>query len=150
MNYSLNKEKLLYMRLSMKLRRLWFRRPAWIAEHARNRRSMAIVDRKLESWVAEGKHRLCYGSMDDILSDLGLTSGELSAYCTKKLGRTFLTWRKEIRMEEAKRLLLEHPDIPACKIGGSLGITDKSNFRHQFKSVTGLTPCQWRENHLKK
>ena len=52
-------------------------------------------------------------------------------------------------LEEAKRMLLDHPEMPACQVGRALGITDKSNFRHQFKSVTGLTPTEWRKKFKK-
>ena len=114
------------------------------------KKTMDLVGLRLESWVAEGKYRLWYGSMDSILEDLGLTAGELSMYCTAKLKKNFLSWRKELRMEDAKELLLKHPEVPASKIGKCLGINDKSNFRHQFKSVTGLTPSQWREKFQKK
>lgn len=119
-------------------------------DQSRKKKTMDLVGLRLESWVAEGKYRLWYESMDSILEDLGLTAGELSMYCTAKLKKNFLSWRKELRMEEAKRLLLKDPEMPASKIGKSLGINDKSNFRHQFKSVTGLTPSQWREKFQKK
>ena len=82
--------------------------------------------------------------------DLDLTGEELSFYCSTRFGKTFLTWRKELRIEEAMDLLLKFPVIPASKIGLSLGIKDKSDFRHQFKSVTGMTPREWREKNLKK
>ena len=108
-----------------------------------------MVEARLSKWVAEGKHRLRYDSMDDILEDLGLTGDELCSYCSGRLGKTFLTWRKELRMKEAMKLLLASPEIPACKIGASLGIEDKSNFRHQFKSVTGYTPDGWRKKYQK-
>ena len=114
------------------------------------KKTMTMVGSRLDSWVAEGKYRLWYDSMDRILEDLGLTAGELSMYCTTKLKKNCLTWRKELRMADAKRMLLEHPEMPASKIGKSLGIMDKSNFRHQFKSVTGLTPSRWREKFQKK
>ena len=146
----LNKEKLLLSRILAEMARVRDRRNGRIRNRQIEKRTLDIVKDRLDKWVAEGKHRLQYGSMDGILEDLGLTSEELSRYCTIRLKKNFLSWRKELRMEEAKKMLLEYPDIPACKIGKSLGITDKSNFRHQFKSVTGLTPSQWRKKNQKK
>ena len=111
---------------------------------------MTMVERRLRQWVREGKYRLDYGSMDKILDDLGLTGGELSSYCSKKFNKSFLSWRKELRIKEAKKRLLDSPEVPAYRIGRELGISDKSDFRHQFKSITGYTPGQWREKYLKK
>ena len=53
-------------------------------------------------------------------------------------------------MADARKMLLDFPDVPVSKIASDLGIDDKSNFRHQFKSVTGLTPSEWRQKFLKK
>ena len=150
MKTHLNKEKLLFSRISSKLRFLRARKDNERQYHSHKKKTMELVGSRLERWVAEGKYRLWYESMDCILEDLGLTTGELSMYCTAKLKKNFLTWRKELRMEDAKIMLLEHPEMPAKEIGKSLGIKDKSNFRHQFKSVTGLTPSQWREKFQKK
>lgn len=144
-----NKEKLLLSRILAEVARVIDRRDRGIGNRQMEKRTLEIVEERLERWVAEGKHRLKYDSMDGILEDLGLTSEELSKYCTARLKKNFLSWRKDLRMEEAKKLLLESPDKPACKIGKDLGITDKSNFRHQFKSVTGLTPSQWRKKFQK-
>ena len=145
-----NKEKLPVPRFIIRLKLLRSARERRNSDRFNSRRTMAMVEARLSRWVAEGKHRLRYGSMDDILEDLGLTGDELCSYCSGRLGKTFLTWRKEIRMKEAMKLLLDSPEIPACKIGASLGIEDKSNFRHQFKSVTGYTPDGWRKKYQKK
>ena len=50
-------------------------------------------------------------------------------------------------MDEAMRLLLENRETPANLIGEQVGISDKSNFRKQFKEITGCTPVQWRLKH---
>ena len=54
---------------------------------------------------------------------------------------------QEIAIEEAKKLLLEDRDIPTLIIGEAVGICDKSNFRRQFKEITGCTPAEWRLKH---
>ena len=149
MNNNLNKEKLPLSQIAKLLKRIYKKRRRRAEELARTRKAMSMVETRLKQWVAEGKHRIKYGCLDDIIEDLGLTSVELSLYCSTKLKKTFLSWRKELRMEEAKKMLLESPEIPACKIGKSLGITDKADFRHQFKAHTGFTPSEWRKKFSK-
>lgn len=119
-----------------------------IRDNISARKTIDKVGKRLESWVGECKHHEYYDSMDDILMELGLTKEELSLYCSRVLKKKFLTWRKELRIEDAKRLLLKHTDAPACHIGYVVGFDDKSNFRQQFKSVAGCTPVEWRKRHI--
>ena len=150
MDKNLNKEKLLLPFIAGGIKRIIRKRKRCIEEAARLKRTIDIVGPRLGRWIAEGKYRKEYGSMDNILDELGVTADELSLFCTTKLRMPFLSWRKALRMEDAKRMLIEQPDASTVKIANELGIKDKSNFRHQFKSVTGLSPSEWREKFLKK
>jgi AraC-like DNA-binding protein len=100
---------------------------------------------RLEAWVKAGRHLEQHGSLDEIIEELDVTGEELSLYSKMVLKKKFRTWLKEIRLEEAKKLLLSRPDVPAYQIGFEVGITDKSNFRKEFKEYTGLTPKEWRD-----
>ncbi|MBR5904996.1 MAG: AraC family transcriptional regulator [Bacteroidales bacterium] len=83
-------------------------------------------------------------NLDEISEKLGLSKQKLAlyAYCLYRM--SFLRWRRELRIEEAKRLLLEDKKAPTALIGEYVGISDKSNFRRQFKEATGYTPAEWR------
>ena len=150
MDKKLNNEKLFFPRITDGIKNLLRRRQRSNEEAARMKKAIEIVEPRLKIWIAEGNYRKKYDSMDSILKELGLAADELSYYCSNRLNTTFLSWRKVLRMEDAKRMLLEYPEMPTSKIANELGISDKSNFRHQFKSVTGLSPSAWREKYLKK
>ena len=143
-------EKLLLPHLSMRLKRILRNKKRRSDEQASTRKSMAMVEKRLARWVSEGRYRERYCSMDMILEDLGLTRNELCSYCSRIFHKSFLSWRKELRMADARKMLLDHPEVPVYEIASELGIDDRSNFRHQFKSVTGLTPSGWRQKFLKK
>ena len=145
----LNQEKLPISAIKLKIKQLHHDKRRRAEADAIKRKTMETVGKRLDKWVADGGYRNGRESVDQILEELGLTSDELSYFCARKFGMSFLSWRKELRIEDAKRMLLEFPELPACKIGQSLGINDKSNFRHQFKSSTGMTPTEWREKHQK-
>ncbi|MBR4755936.1 MAG: AraC family transcriptional regulator [Bacteroidales bacterium] len=113
-------------------------------------KDLARARKCLDRWLRDGKHRREYYSMDQVREDMGLVDEELRSYCSSKLKKKFLVWRKEIRMEEARRMLIDYPALPAYMVGRALGIKDKSDFCHQFKSVTGYTPDGWRKKYLKK
>lgn len=135
-------------RISNKLGRIRRNGFSEIKESITNRRKIAKIGRRLEVWVKEKRHLEEYGSTDDLLNELGITNKELSFYCSRVFQKRFVTWRKELRINEAKELLLKHPKAPVCHIGFAVGFSDKSNFRHQFKKVVGCTPNEWRAMHL--
>lgn len=83
-------------------------------------------------------------SLDETSEKLGLSKQKIALYTYCLYRMSFLRWRRELRIEEAKRLLLEDIKVPTALIGEYVGISDKSNFRRQFKEATGYTPAEWR------
>lgn len=55
----------------------------------------------------------------------------------------------DLRVEQAKRKLLEE-DFSLVDIALSCGFTSQSYFCNRFKSITGLTPLQYRRKELSK
>lgn len=106
------------------------------------------LERALEKWVEE-KHFCEYDkSRDEVAKELGTTREKLHLYFTTRKGVDFKTWRAELRVEEAKRLLLENREISTNIIGELAGFSDRSNFHRQFVRIAGCTPRQWREMHV--
>ena len=67
-------------------------------------------------------------------------------YFTTRKGMDFKTWRTELRVEEAKRLLLENKELSINVIGEISGFSDRSNFHRQFVRLVGCTPREWRDS----
>ena len=66
-------------------------------------------------------------------------------YFATKLGVDFRTWRTNLRIEEAKNLLLENKDASINIIAEACGFSDKSNFHRQFVKIVGCSPKEWRD-----
>lgn len=101
---------------------------------------------KIEQWI-EGKCWLRDASLQQAADEAGVPQERFSRYFRRELGKSFLQWRKEARINEAKVLLLKEKETPTAIIGEAVGINDKSNFRRQFRELTGMTPAQWRLSH---
>ena len=67
-------------------------------------------------------------------------------YFVTHKGVDFKSWRTALRVEEAKRLLLENKELSANMIGEIAGFSDRSNFHRQFVLLVGCSPKQWRES----
>lgn len=60
-------------------------------------------------------------------------------------GTNFVNYLKNIRVGEAKRLLTE-TDMKVNEISMAVGYDHEKHFMKTFKSITGLTPSQYRNN----
>lgn len=61
-------------------------------------------------------------------------------------GNNFVTYLQSIRIEEAKKLLLE-TDWKVNEIGRRVGFSDEKHFLKVFKNNVGLSPSEWRKSH---
>ena len=86
-------------------------------------------------------------SRDEIARELGTSTEMLHVYFNTKVGVDFKTWRTQLRIEDAKQLLLSEPKLSTNLIGEMCGFSDRSNFHRQFVKIVGCSPKEWRENN---
>ena len=98
---------------------------------------------RLERWVSERGYCRPDMGMEAVAESLGISKEQLSYYCRAVLGLNFLSWRKQLRMREAQRLLASSPGLSVLLVSEMVGVSDKSNFKRQFYEVCGCTPAQW-------
>ena len=70
----------------------------------------------------------------------------LFSYTFKRyVGTNFVNYLKNIRIGEAKKLLVE-TDMKVHEISKAVGYEHEKHFMKTFKNITGLTPSQYRKN----
>ena len=111
------------------------------------RRQEAVVRKAVNAWVAANGFERPLPTVAEIAADMGVPEMQLNRFIRAWYGKTVLSWRKELRIGEAKRLLLSLPDLPVSEIGRMVGVEDKSNFRKQFTELVRMSPRAWREEH---
>ena len=104
------------------------------------------LEKALEEWVEQKKFSEYDKSREEVARELGTTREHLHLYFTTKKGIDFKTWRTELRINEAKRLLLENKELSTNVIGEIAGFSDRSNFYRQFVKFVGCSPKQWRDS----
>ena len=122
--------------------------PKMSIEKAASERDIRRMDRlesALEAWVERKAYRQSVRTVAEVAEQLDTDSVLLFHYFRDRLHTDFRTWRTRLRLEDAKRLLLEEPATYASDIGRRVGFSNRSNFSRQFLAYTGLTPGQWRE-----
>ena len=115
------------------------------AEKSETEISSASLENALDQWVREKRYREYDKSREEIAAELGTTKELLHQYFIVNKGVDFRTWRTELRIEDAKKLLLEDKKLSTNIIGEIAGFSDRSNFHRQFTKIVGCSPKQWRE-----
>ncbi len=104
------------------------------------------LERALDAWVEEKGYCEYDRSREEIARELRTSKDVLHNYFTLIKGVDFKTWRTRLRIDEAKRLLLENKDASVNIIAEASGFSDRSNFHRQFVRIVGCSPKQWRDS----
>ena len=104
------------------------------------------LERSIDQWVKQKKYCEYDKSREEVAKELRTTKEHLHIYSSTIKGVVFKTWRTELRVEEAKKLLLENKDVSTNIVGEAAGFSDRSNFHRQFVKIVGCSPKQWRES----
>ena len=85
------------------------------------------------------------------LSDIFQTNRTyLSAYIKTTYRMTFRDWIVGLRIEYAKRLLVQYPVLTVADISEKSGFQSPSHFIRLFKESAGCTPVKWRKTATKQ
>ena len=112
-------------------------------------RKFAKLEKALEVWVDKKLYCQYDKTRDQIAEELNTTKELLHLYFATKVGEDFRTWRTNLRIEEAKKLLADNPDASINIIAEASGFSDKSNFHRQFVKIVGCSPREWRDLKVK-
>jgi len=104
----------------------------------------------LDKWLEDKKYIQHGITLDTLAAELCTNRNYLSAYINREMNCNFKKWLSNLRIDEAKKILIEQPTLPLKRIGELVGINDKASFHRQFIKNTGITPGEYRTKHLKK
>ena len=107
----------------------------------------ALIKSLLDDWQQQKGFATTDLNSTILASRLSIPKRHLVQYLREVEGKTFRIWLSDLRLEEAKRLILAHPDYTNETIAESCGFS-RSHFQVKFKEATGLTTNDWRAIHL--
>jgi AraC-like DNA-binding protein len=112
-------------------------------------KEFAKLDKTIEEWIDKKLYCEFDKTRDQVAEELRTSKEILNMYFSTKIGVDFRTWRTNLRIEEAKKLLLDNKDASINIIAEAAGFSDKSNFHRQFVKLVGCSPKNWRDNNGK-
>jgi len=111
-------------------------------------RDYTLLEINIEEWLAN-KIFIEQGiNIEKVALQLNTNRTYLSGYVNNILNKTFKEWISELRLNEAKSLLLKHPELSISDISEMAGFSDKSNFGRLFIKQMEMTPKAWRISNL--
>ena len=82
--------------------------------------------------------------VSDLADRLGTNSRNLSDCIRNSTGNTFANFINAYRIDYAKQLMRQQPDMKISEVFLSSGFANETTFFRIFKAVTGMTPNEWK------
>ena len=99
----------------------------------------------LEKWIESEKPYLQSDfQLMDLRQVLPLNRSYLSQLINSAYGCSFYQWVNRLRIEEAKRLMREQPDLKIQDVSDRCGFSSRRVFSQIFTRETGTTPTEWK------
>ena len=98
----------------------------------------------LEAWMAKDKpYRNPEFRLTDLMQVLPMNRTYLSQFISTEFGCTFYQFVTRYRIEEAQRLMTEHPDLLLQDVSEQCGFSSPTVFGRTFSREVGMTPGEW-------
>ena len=100
---------------------------------------------KVDNWIKTDGYVQQGLTIKELSEILYTNRTYLSAYIKTTYKMTFREWITSLRLEYAKNILKEHPEINIQKLAESSGFLSRSNFIKLFSEKEGCTPAKWKK-----
>lgn len=98
----------------------------------------------LEEWMGKEKpYRNPDFKLVDLQKVLPMNRTYLSQFIHAEYSCSFYLFVNRFRVEEAKRLMTEHPDMKMADVSSNCGFSSPSVFSRTFSTMTGQSPREW-------
>ena len=113
-----------------------------LSEERRN-----FIQNSLDQWCMDLGYKDCNVNMLTLSRTLCISKNELSLFFDQCLHSSFRIWLSEIRLNAAKKMMLEYPDYSNDIISAECGFSCRTHLYRIFKTKEGCSPTEWRDFH---
>ena len=111
-----------------------------LSEERRN-----FIQNSLDQWCRDLGYKDCNVNMLTLSYTLCISKNELSLFFDQCLHSNFRIWLSEIRLNAAKKMMLEYPDYSNDIISAECGFSCRTHLYRIFKTKEGCSPTEWRD-----
>ena len=110
-----------------------------------------LVRQRIEQWVNARRFTNPDITISGALQEMDISATALNYYLEQHTPvDNYRRWLPYLRIEEAKRIMTEHPEYTLEAIAADCGYANKSSLSHAFKLQVGMTPTAWAAGISKK
>lgn len=104
------------------------------------------LQQRIENWIAEGRY--CDNSVNivELAQELDTNRTTLSRHINSVLGMNFREWINGLRIEKAKALFREKPELSVEEVSSLCGFSTRKYFDQIFAAREGKTAAEWRKS----
>ena len=113
-----------------------------LSEERRN-----FIQNSLDQWCMDLGYKDCNVNMLTLSRTLCISKNELSLFFDQCLHSSFRIWLSEIRLNAAKKMMLEYPDYGNDIISAECGFSCRTHLYRIFKTKEDCSPTEWRDFH---
>lgn len=106
--------------------------------------SLGCIRQAVDDWVAARRYLEPDISVEEIARQMGVDRQALNDFFATVLQKPLRSWRIELRIREAQRLLAADASIATGELCNRCGYNDRSNFHKHFLKVTGQSLADYR------
>lgn len=109
------------------------------------------IKSRIELWVAARHYTDPNITIGDALKQMSVSATALNYYLELYTNvRGYRRWLPYLRIEESKRIMLEHPEYSLQAVAEACGYASKSSLSHAFKAQEFMPPAEWLYQQLHK
>ena len=105
----------------------------------------ALIEKRLPHWIASRGYTAPGLTIEDLAQSLGTNRTYISSYIKQTYNMSFREWIASLRIEYAKGILADKPDMTVGEICEATGFISKSYFIRIFSEKEGVSPLKWRK-----
>lgn len=116
---------------------------ATVGDKLKGNKEIDKLKNSLQEWVRNEQYLNSDKSIEEVAHELNTDISFLRWYFNTQMDKDFRTYRVELRIEYAKRLLAENPQLSINSISYRAGFNTKANFYTYFKKYVGVSPAEY-------
>lgn len=103
------------------------------------------IENSLATWLESKSYTQSGLTIQDMAKMLDTNRTYLNAFIKEKYHVSFCDWITDIRLEYAKEILKEHPEISIQRVAELSGFMSRSYFTKSFTEKEGCSPSKWKK-----
>lgn len=109
-----------------------------------------VITEVVELWKQSGHYREHNLTLSIVARQMGVPQRQLQEWLRQSEYGKLAGLVTTLRIEEAKRVLVEHPEWSVESIADHCGFNDRKYFHYVFQQQTGTTPSKYQISYAKK